>query len=381
MTPNLDRLVARARRRMRVNRGLAAGGVAAVVAAGVALVWTVVGRAVTLPLRPPALGALLLAATVAAGTAAAAVRIPERWAARAADLWLGTADAFATAVEFRGRGELRLAALQAARAEEAAAGIRAFPQGPRVPVRLLGVAALLGLAAFGIHTVPNPQDEARARQDAREALAEAEAERLRDVAGELREQPAPAGELAARLEALADALEDAALDDALAQLGDERSELAGRLDRDVAAQRTALAGLARELDRHPLAAGDTPSEQLDALARALEEGALTDEQLADLAARLSELAGALPGAPDVAGALDAAAGAGAAGDPAGAASALSGAAGAAEAGRAHVAAQDRLARAEAALAEAEARLRGGEQGGGGGESGEGAGDSGQGDGG
>ena len=100
-TPALDRVVARARHRMRLNRALATAGPALAVAGGAAILWLLVGRVVVLPNVDLAVvvGAVVLA-VVAVGVAAA-TRIPDPWAAWAADRWLGTHDAFATAVELR----------------------------------------------------------------------------------------------------------------------------------------------------------------------------------------------------------------------------------------------------------------------------------------
>jgi hypothetical protein len=326
-TPALDRVVARARRRMRLNRALAVAGPAMLVAGAAAALWLVVGRFVLLPDVDVAVlvGAVLLAAV--AVLAAAATRIPDTWAAWAADRWLGTHDAFATAVELRGAAS-PLATRQAVAAENRAAEFDGWPDGPVVPRRplALGVGALL--VAAGLAVAPNPQDDVRERRAAEEALVTDEAERLRDQAEQLREAGDPEQEaLADRLESLADDLEQGDLEDAIDELADARAELEELLADDLAGQRTALSGLRQELTREPLADGDSVRQQLDRLADEAGAGEHAgDEELAD---RLDQLADALrSGQPDVAESLADAADAIRSGDDAAAEEALDDASGA-----------------------------------------------------
>jgi hypothetical protein len=98
VTPGLARLVGLARRRMRVNRVLAVLGPVLVLAGAAGVAWLVVSRALPVPDLDRPVAAGLVAAVVLAALAGAVVRIPARWAAWAADRWLGSADAYATAV-------------------------------------------------------------------------------------------------------------------------------------------------------------------------------------------------------------------------------------------------------------------------------------------
>jgi hypothetical protein len=366
-TPALDRVVVAARRRMRLNRTLSLAGPVVATAAGVVVAWLLVGRLVVLPAVD---GWVALAAAVGAlGVLVwgATTRIPDAWAAWAADRWLGTRDAFATAVELTsGVHAGSLDAGQVAAAEERATGFRGWPERPRVPQRPLAVAAALVLLAALLAWLPNPQDEVRAQRAAERAAIEAEAEAVRELAEELATSPDPELQAAAEeLEELADELleaEDAA--QALEDLEAARAELARQLEDDQATQRTALTGLARELGEDPLAAGDTVRSQLDALAEALAAGQPTDPaEQQTLAERLSELADALAaGQPDLSDALRAASGALSRGDTGAAADAVARASG--EVGEAlrGLANQEALGSAVGALDDAARALRDAQQG-------------------
>lgn len=145
-TPNLDRVIQVARSRMRLNRALATAGPALLAAGLAAIAWLLVGRVVVLPDVDVAVvaGGVLLA-VVAVGVAAA-VRIPDGFAAWAADRWLATNDAFSTAVELReGSGRSELGGAQIAAAEARAMAVTELPSGPNVPTRALvyGIGAVL----------------------------------------------------------------------------------------------------------------------------------------------------------------------------------------------------------------------------------------------
>ena len=157
-TPQLDLLVRRARRRMRVNRALAVAARALIVAAVVALVWVLIGRVVLLPDIEVVGGLGLVTAVLLATAIAAAVRIRPVWAAWAADRWLQTKDRFSTAVEVVAHGTPpgTLAADQIASAELSAAGIRRFPTGPNIPARLIGIGIGIAALAVFVAALPNP---------------------------------------------------------------------------------------------------------------------------------------------------------------------------------------------------------------------------------
>lgn len=296
-TPNLDRLVARARRRMRVNRALATLGPALLVAGAVAVAWDVVSRVVLLPDLDVPVAVGLGVAVVVAVAVAAAVRIPATWAAWAADRWFDSRDRYATAVELAGSDDLHpLDVRQVEEAEAAAAGAVRFPAGPRVPRRPLALGAAAVLVAAGLAFVPNPQDEARAQRALEQAQVAEVAEELRETAEELRETEAPGSEeLAARLDELAAELDHASLEEALEALAAARAELARELQDDLASQRTALAGLQQELAQQPLGAGSSVRTQFEDVAAALAAGGLSAEEQATLEERLRELAEALAG--------------------------------------------------------------------------------------
>ncbi len=344
---------------MRLNRALAVAGWALAGGGAAALGWVGISRAVVLPDVDRWVGAGLALAAVLAVAAAAAVRIPAAWAAWAADGWLDSRDRFSTAVELVGAGDAHgLAARQVALAEEAAAGIHQFPVPPRVPAKLLGGGGVAVLLALVIGMLPNPRDAARALQAAERAAVAAQADALRQAASELESPEAAPGQqaLADELRRVAAQLDQASLEAALAQLGDARADLARRIDPDRSAQRTALAGLARELAANPLAAGETVQEQLDALAAQLSaDPARADQALAE---RLEKLESALSGgSPDIAEALGQAASAVATGDAAGAARALGDASAAVGDATARLEEQDAVASADTALAGAQAALQ------------------------
>jgi hypothetical protein len=328
--PHLQHVVHLARRRLRANRTLAVAGPALVTVGVLGLGWSLAARVVILPPLDVWVAAALVAGAVAALVLAASRRVPPLWAAWAADRWLGTRDAFATAVELLSRGaptdpDGSLRARQIAMAEERAAAVQLLPGRPQAPTRLLGVGAALILVAGLLGVLPNPQDIARADRAADRRAVEESAAALRDAAEDLRQGVAEPERLALaeELEQLAGALPEADLPAALERLETARAELLGRMDADLGTQRTALAGLAQELGSQPLAGGSTVQEQLEQLAAQAEAGALEDE--AALAERLAQLAEALAaGAPDVAEGLRAAGAALAAGTPSAAAAGLRG---------------------------------------------------------
>ncbi|HVM20676.1 MAG TPA: hypothetical protein VM307_12025, partial [Egibacteraceae bacterium] len=272
-TPHLDRLVVNARRRMRVNRALWIAARAVVIAGGVLVLWHAAARAVLLPAADTLVWAGAVAIVATTVGAASTLRIPPVWAAWAADRWLATDDRYATAVELAG-STAALAAAQVRTAEESAAGVRRFPQGPRVPVRHFAVGAGLVAVAGVLGTLPNPQDDVRARLAAERAAIQAQADQLRTAAEDLDAADAEQGEVAQQLRRLAQELEQADRAHALQRLAEQRADLARRIDPAAAAKRTALSGLAQELAARPLGDGDTVRRQLDDLAQRLTAGDL-----------------------------------------------------------------------------------------------------------
>ena len=366
-TPHLDALVSRARTRMRVNRALRIAARAVLAAATAAVVWLAVARAVLLPDVEQWIVLGLAVATLIAIAVAAAVRIRPVWAAWAADRWLQTKDRFSTAVEFAelDPGEGSLLRRQILAAEEAAGGIRRFPQGPVVPIRQFGIGVAVIVLAATLGVLPNPQDVVRERLAAQQAAVEAEAQALEEAAEQIEaQQPTPAREEAAEdLRRLAEQLREGSLEEALDRLAEQRADVAQQLTRDAAAQRTALAGLARELGARPLGEGDTVRQQLDDLARQMKSGELTAEELEAARQRLAELSESLAaGAPGVSSAMAEAAAAAAAGDQGAAGDALAEASAAVGDALAQADAQDALSQADGALASAESNLRAAGQG-------------------
>jgi hypothetical protein len=353
----LDRLVARARRRLRLARVLELAGPVATIAASVALAWLLAARLVLLPRID---GWVLTGAGLLAGVALLAValrRIPDGWAARAADSWLGSKDRFATAVELRSlAGEGGLVGRQVTEAEDAAARIHRLPGHLRPPRRWLAIGAGCVLAAGLLAAAPDPHAAEREQRAREEAAVEDVADAVEQAAGELREL-GEAGEAAAdRLERLAERLDEVALEQALEELAATRGELARALDPDRRGQRAALDGLARELGREPLADGDSVRAQLDALADALTAGEVEDPE--GLAERLEELSEAIAGGqPEVASALSDAASALAGGDASAAAGAVSSASGAVGSAVAAAGTQSALEAADGVVSDAQRALR------------------------
>jgi hypothetical protein len=367
-TPALDRLVVRARRRLRWTRVAALVGPVVTVAAGVAVLWSVAARLVVLPLIDAWVLAGAAAAAVASLVVVAARRIPDGWAALAADGWLATKDRYATAIELRDlessvdgppesvADDDRLAARQVREAETAAAGVRALPGRPTPPRRWLAIAAVSVLAAGLLAASPDPHGAERDRRAREAAAVEEVRDTIEETAEELRELGAPGAAAADRLEALAERLDEVGLERALEELAATRGELARALDPDRRGQRAALDGLGRELGREPLAPGGSIRSQLDALAAALGAGELEDPDA--LARRLEELAGAIAGGqPEVAAALQEAADAVAGGNLAAAAGAISSASAAVGSAVASASAQSALAAADGAVSGAQQALR------------------------
>jgi hypothetical protein len=356
-TAALDRLVARARRRLRAIRVLVALPRLLIAASLIVIVWSLIGRFVLLPdvRTQVVLGAMTL--VVIGALAATLRRIPESWAARAADRWLDSRDRFATALELHRSGADQHGGLAARQVVEAEAAAGAAPRLPRRPVtsrRWVVGAVVATLAAGVISAAPDPQAAERAERAAQaEAVAEV-ARELERVAEQLTQHPA-GSDAAEQLREVAEALEASTLEAALEELAIARAELARELDPDRNGRRAALDGLAKELERAPLAAGEHLPEQLESLAAALADGTGDHGELAE---RLDQLADAVGGGqPELAAALGDAAGALAAGNPGAASTALSDAA--VRAGGAIDAATRQLAveAADGALADAQRDLR------------------------
>lgn len=358
---HVDRVVALARRRMRINRALAAGIRLALGAATVLLIWITITRVAPIP-RPQATVLVIAGGVVVLGAVVAAVlRIPEQWAAWAADRWLRLPDTIATAVQLRATPPLEgLSALHLQRADAAAASVERLPGRPTVPTRLLGVAAAVALVAGGLAAFGDPQAPARRRVAQERAVTSAQADELREQADELREQAdQPEARAAAeRLERLADDLEGADLESALDELEQARAALEQRAGADLGARRTALAGLERAVGQQPLAGGGGgAAQQLGQLADDLDAGTVDAATQQELADRLEQLADALSAQPQVAQALGQAAQQLAAGNAGAAATGMRGAAGAATTAAQQVAGAEANAAAAGAAASAADALR------------------------
>ena len=349
----MDDLITAVRRRLRLTWTVATLQWAAPAVALVALILVVAGR-----LRPwawPELAALVVAIIVvlAVVVGAAAVRIPDLVAARAADRGLDTRDALAAALEV-GDEPGPFTARVHARAVEAAAGASAREAVPMPrPLRRMAASSVLAAGALGLAWLPNPQDDVRRERAAEQAALADEADDLRDAADALDEMPG-AGEaeaaLAEELRALAEDLDDAgSLEEGLGALAQARADLEAQVPADLLALKAATTGLDRSLEATPLpgTTGGSAAEQLEQLADAL--AGLSPEDHAALAERLGELAATQAvGNPGAAEALDAAAAALASGDLAGAEAALG------EAAAAQVSASASAQAGEAAAAAASA---------------------------
>ncbi|MGH8874864.1 MAG: hypothetical protein ACRDVM_06380, partial [Acidimicrobiia bacterium] len=221
--------------------------------------------------------------------------------------------------------------------------------GPRrPPARLAALAALALVGSAALALVPSPADQALAEQRAEQELIEEEADRLDELAEELPAQVAEeVREIAARLRESRD------LEQALAELGEARRQLAELADPVDLARKTALSGLEQRLRQAGLAEGETALDQLRDLADRAET--LTEEQRAaaatELEARTDDLAGI---DNELSEALDEAAEALRRGQ--GAAEAVERAGGELERASAEVARSEARARAQGAVRDAQARL-------------------------
>ena len=355
-TPLVDRVLRLVRLRMRINRVLTAAGPALLAAATAVLGWMAVARFVPVA-RPDPVALAVIAVIVALICAAAAIPpLPDRWTAWAADRWLGLPETFATTLELR-EGRLgQLAGEHIRRAEDTARDIHRLPDGPRVPVRLLTAALVVALLAGGVAALGDPQRASRERAAREEAAVAAQADALREAADDLARGDEPQRQAAQRLRDVAEELEDADLETALERLQAAQQRLDDRSAGELAAQRTALAGLERVLQAAPLAAGDSAAAQLDQLADDLATGDIDAEEAGQIADRLEQLAQALGGQPELAGALTEAAGMMRSGT-AGAAGALSSAAGAVTAAEQGLAEGEANAQAAGSVASAADALR------------------------
>jgi hypothetical protein len=150
----------------------------------------------------------------------------------------------------------------------------------------LAAAALVATLVMAL--VPAPSDVALARQRAEQELIQEEIDRLEEEAAE-----APP-EVKEALERLIEELSRAeTLEEAIADLGAARQELAEQADPAELPRKTALAGLEQRLAQNPLAEGSSAADQLRELADSLAES--SPEAMAaaaeELAARAEDLAG------------------------------------------------------------------------------------------
>jgi hypothetical protein len=275
--------------------------------------------------EPTALG-LVAAAVLALAGATVALRVPVTVAARAADRGLATGDAFASALQFRASASA-FAPRVAARADGIA---RTASPRDAVPLRpswrAWAIVAVLGALALGAALAPNDQDAVRARHRDERAQIATEAEKLRDLAADLRGRPDVTAEqraLADRLDEVAQRIEQAETAAAAAEeLRRTAPELATMGDAELLARSTAARGLDQALAGRPLpgASGGSAADQLAQAGGRV--GSLSAGERADLARRLGDLADSQAGDPELADALRDAAGDLDSGDTAGAAEAL-----------------------------------------------------------
>ncbi len=316
MTPGdlgLAKVFATARRRLRAAWMAATGEmvVPALGAAAVALV--LIGWIWPWPWPEPAAAVVVAAGLVGLIGYGLFFRVPDFVVARALDRGLENHDELTTALEVDPDGAFserlfdRVGELTTDDASEAI--------GLPFSWKPWAIGGALLVAALGLAVVQNPADDDRARLDAERAAIAEVAETLETRAEELADNPETEA-LAAEVAALAEELaRESDLDDALARLEEVSTELAEANDAEALAERAASRGLQRTLEATPLAAGATPADQFEALAAAAAEGSLDEQQLAELAERLAELAATQEaGDPATADALDAAADAAAAGD-------------------------------------------------------------------
>lgn len=360
-TPQVDRVLRLVRRRMRINRVLTVAGPAVLAAATAVLAWIAVARFVPVARPGPATLTVIAVAVLLISAAAAIPPLPDHWTAWAADRWLGLPETFATTLELRQGEQGHLAGAHLRRAEDAARDIHRLPDGPRVPVRLLAAALVVALVAGAVAARGDPQRALRERAAREEAAIAAQAEALHEAADDLARSDEPERQAAAeQLRNLAEDLDGADLETALERLQAAQQRLDDRSAGKLAAQRTALAGLARALQSAPLAAGDGAAAQLEQLADDLATGDIDADEAEQIADRLEQLAQALGGQPELAGALTNAAGMMRSG-AAGAAGALSSAAAAVSAAEQRLAEGEANASAAGSVASAADALRAAQQ--------------------
>ncbi len=371
MSPRVSGLLVAVRRRLRVAWASETVQLAAPWLAGAALVLVIAARYLPWTWPEPAALVAPFAAIVAIVVWGAVQRVPQMVVARATDRGLQTKDAFASALEFSPPSDDFTSRIHA-RADHLAAGARA---GEAVPLHLrwkrIVVAALITALAVSLAMIANPQDEARATQQAEKANIAQTAKELDDEAVRLEALGTDAKAAAERLKKLAEELRKTdslnKADEALRKAADE---LQRQVKPDALATKAATKGLERSLSTQPLGdRGDLPAaEQLEAAAASLDT--MTPEQQKALADRLDKLAETQEvGAPDTAAALKEAAKAARAGDVATAKAALGEAANAQKSASSDAAAQQ--AAGDAAKASRDAAKRLGERSGRGAGSGKG----------
>ncbi len=324
MSPRVSGLLAAVRRRLRVAWASETAQLAAPWLAAVALLLVITARYLPWTWSEPAALVAPLAVIVAIVVWAGVQRVPQMVVARATDRGLHTKDAFASALQFSPPSDDFTSRIHA-RADHLAAGARA---GEAVPLHLrwrrIGVAVIVGALAVALAMIANPQDEARATQQAEKANIAQTAKEIDDEAARLEAQGADAKAAAERLKKLAEELRKTdslnKADEALRRAADE---LQRQVKPDSLATKAATKGLERSLSTQPLGdRGDLPAaEQLEAAAASLDS--MTPEEQKALADRLDKLAETQEvGAPETAAALKDAAKSARAGDVAAAKAAL-----------------------------------------------------------
>ena len=362
MTPAVNALLDRIRRRLRLAWMVATAELVAPVAALAALVFVMVGW-----LRPwawpePAALAVAAIAVLAVVVGAMTLRITPKMAARAADSGLGTKDAFSSVLQFDSHDRFGERIVERARAFASTAqpsdAVSLSPE----PRRWMA-AGLVAIGALMMAFVANPQDDIRAESAANLEAIEIEAAQLEETAAQLGDLSEPSEQelaLAEELQRLAEELRQ--LDDpaqAASLLQQAQADFTPEASQRLATK-AAVQGLERSLESQPLpgATGSETSaeEQLQAAANALD--GLSEEEAEALADRLDALAETQEaGNASAAQALADAAAALRSGDTAGAEAALGEAAGAQSAGQGQVREGDSAQAAAGAAGNAAQRLQ------------------------
>lgn len=347
-------------RRIRLRRGLRWGVTALAAAAGSATALLAVARFIPLGWERPVALVLVVVSALVGALAGILAPLERSLAARAADRDLGSRDRIATSLE------LKINPVTFGIGREQVDATEAFLSGVKpqlaAPIRLpqrVSVLAVLGLVAAGVLSyLPNP---AHAELDRRAAEARAvreEAEKIKDRADELREDPEASSEkqaLAEELDQLAQKLRQTeSIEEALQEIARTEGELEELTRQDHLATKALIRDFERSSQDDPVAEGVEGSlaEQLEALEEQMND--LSEDERQKAADDLEELAESLQGSePELSAALSSAAGALRSGSNSGE---LSGAAEAAAETEGRLETQEALSASRSELSESRGRL-------------------------